>query len=146
MSTLRSLQDLWEEASRFVKTLTPDSEHATLVTLSGELGAGKTTFTQAIAKILGVEDTITSPTFVLEKVYALRESFGQGFTHFVHIDAYRLKDEQELRAIGFSEVYAKPQNLIFLEWPENVERALPRWRTRISLTVHKDGTRNISYE
>src|ERR1700683_2680478 len=87
------------EARNFLQTLEPRADGATLITLSGELGAGKTTFTQAVAKALGVEDIVNSPTFVIEKVYNLPE--GKGFHRLVHIDAYRLTSNGELAALGF---------------------------------------------
>ena len=68
---IKTLAELEEEAKRFVNTLAPSQRDATLVTLVGELGAGKTAFTKAVAHALGVEEIITSPTFVLEKIYLL---------------------------------------------------------------------------
>src|SRR3989338_11057767 len=85
---LTTLTELEAEAARFVGSLTPREEGATLVTLAGELGAGKTAFTQAVAKALGVEESVTSPTFVLEKIYGLTKSV---FERLIHIDAYRLQ-------------------------------------------------------
>ncbi|HET9641369.1 MAG TPA: tRNA (adenosine(37)-N6)-threonylcarbamoyltransferase complex ATPase subunit type 1 TsaE, partial [Candidatus Paceibacterota bacterium] len=66
----RDIGEFEEEAARFVRALRPN-EQATLVTLSGELGAGKTAFTKAAARALGITETVTSPTFVLEKIYLL---------------------------------------------------------------------------
>jgi tRNA threonylcarbamoyladenosine biosynthesis protein TsaE len=95
---------------------------ATVVTLSGELGAGKTTFVQKVAHALGIEDRVTSPTFVLEKIYQLSE---QRFERLIHIDAYRLDSSKELEALGFAELLADPKNLILLEWPERVADLIP---------------------
>lgn len=140
---LHSLEDLTTEAKALVARLSPKSDQATLVTLSGELGAGKTSFTQAFAHALGIEDHVTSPTFVLEKVYALPE--GKGFTHLVHIDAYRLKNGSELGALGFDALVQDPQTLIVLEWPEMVEDTLPLADVSITLVVREDQSRTISY-
>ena len=68
---ITTLEELEAEAGRFAIGLVPRENGATLVTLSGELGAGKTAFTKAVARTLGVEQIVTSPTFVLEKVYQL---------------------------------------------------------------------------
>ncbi len=106
------------EAQAFIEALAVETEGATLVTLSGELGAGKTTFTQAVASALGVGDVVNSPTFVIEKVYNIPE--GQKFQRLIHIDAYRLTNNGELTALGFGEIMSHPGNLILLEWPENV--------------------------
>jgi tRNA threonylcarbamoyladenosine biosynthesis protein TsaE len=138
-----SLEDLEHEAQDFLNNLLPSKEGATLVTLSGELGAGKTAFTKMVAKALGVEDEVTSPTFVLEKVYTLNET--SNFTHLVHIDAYRLSGGQELRVLGFNELMKDPRNLILLEWPEQVQDALPERVVKLKLAHTGDGSRTLTY-
>lgn len=138
-----SLADLEAEAKALLAQLAPKPDSATLVTLSGELGAGKTAFTQAVAKAYGVSDSVTSPTFVLEKVYALPE--GSGFTTLIHIDAYRLEGAEELNVLGWEAILQEPGNLILLEWPENVRDALPPAAVSIRLEPHADGSRTISY-
>jgi len=137
------LAALEAEAAAFLKTLAPQADSATLVALSGELGAGKTAFTKAVAKALGVEEVVTSPTFVLEKIYALPE--GSAFKRLIHIDAYRLDSGAELAPLGFDELMTDPGNLVFLEWPEKVADALPAPAARVSLAVSKDGAHSISY-
>jgi len=128
-------------AAEFVAQLQPDSRAATVVTLQGDLGAGKTTFAQGVAHALGVEETVTSPTFVIEKIYQLE---NQRWQHLVHVDAYRLKSEHELEVLGWSELLAERGNLVVLEWPERVAEALPDTAIRITLTGSGD-TREISY-
>lgn len=128
---------------RFVRSLTPSETGATLITLSGELGAGKTAFTKAAAKALGIEDTVTSPTFVLEKMYILPA--GQKFERLVHIDAYRLEKSADLHTIGFDEVMSDPKNLVFFEWPERVAHGLSIATTCITIQAQPDGSRVISY-
>jgi tRNA threonylcarbamoyladenosine biosynthesis protein TsaE len=91
---------------------------ATIVALSGELGAGKTAFVKGVAKALNLEEVVTSPTFVIEKVYYLENM--QPFTHLVHLDCYRLEGGKEMHAVGWNETATDPGNLIFLEWPEKV--------------------------
>ncbi len=139
---VKSLAELEEEAARFVGSLAPRAE-ATLITLSGELGAGKTAFTKAAALALGVDDTVTSPTFVLEKIYLLPE--GQAFRRLIHIDAYRLEKGSELASLGFDELMQDAQNLIFLEWPEKVNEALPEPAVEISFSVQDNESRILSY-
>lgn len=140
---LHSLEDLAAEARSLVSRLSPKDAQATLVTLSGELGAGKTSFTQALAQTLGIEDHVTSPTFVLEKIYALPE--GKGFTRLAHIDAYRLKSGSELGALGFDALIQDPKTLIVLEWPEMVADTLPPADVSITLVVREDESRTMSY-
>ncbi|MFH1178564.1 MAG: tRNA (adenosine(37)-N6)-threonylcarbamoyltransferase complex ATPase subunit type 1 TsaE, partial [bacterium] len=107
-------------------------------------GAGKTTFTKAIAKVLGVEETVTSPTFVLEKIYKLGHPMSK-FERLIHIDAYRLETGRDLAPLGFNEILRDAGNLILLEWPERVAEALPTPDARISFVVHTDGSRTILY-
>jgi tRNA threonylcarbamoyladenosine biosynthesis protein TsaE len=138
-----TLAEFETEAARFTKSLAPRKEGATLVTLSGELGAGKTAFVKAVARTLGVEEIVNSPTFVLEKIYLLPK--GEAFTRLIHIDAYRLETGADLAPLGFDELLQNPGTLILLEWPEKVADALSVPAARISLTARADGSRIISY-
>ena len=139
---IETLLELEAEATRFIRTLVPQKGRATLVTLRGELGAGKTAFTQAVARALGVAEIVTSPTFVLEKIYLLS---GRQFKRLIHIDAYRLEKGSELAPLGFDELMHDEGNLILLEWPEKVEGALPTPTMKVSFTVNSDGSRILSY-
>jgi tRNA threonylcarbamoyladenosine biosynthesis protein TsaE len=141
--TVRNLEELSAAARAFVEKLSPKEDGATLITLSGELGAGKTAFTKALASALGVEEEVTSPTFVLEKVYLLPE--GRNFSRLAHIDAYRLKEGSELAALGFDELMKDKDTLVILEWPERVQDALPHATHTLTLTSNAEGVRTISY-
>ena len=95
---------------------------ATVVFLSGDLGSGKTTTTKAISKQLGIQEDIASPTFVILKRYDIDQGvLGGRFLNLIHIDAYRLKNYEELTKIKFEEYLADEKNLILIEWPEMVE-------------------------
>jgi len=145
METLvKTLAELGNEAERFIKEIVTKENTATLVTLSGELGAGKTAFVKMVAKELGVEETVNSPTFVLEKIYLLPD--GQKFKRLIHIDAYRLKKGEELVSLGFDEIMNDNQNLILVEWPEKVIGALPKSIINISFRVLPDNSRMILYD
>ncbi len=137
-----SLNEFQKTAQDFALKLTPSTE-ARVVGLYGNLGAGKTTFTQAIAKSLGVEETVTSPTFVIEKIYELT---GGKFTHLIHIDAYRLEKSEELLHLGWQEVTSDPKNLILIEWPERVVEIMPK-HIKVSLkTLDNPNDRLIEIE
>ena len=136
MYNSRMVFETQRKASEILRSLVPRPDAATIVALSGELGAGKTTFVQAMARALGVEDAVTSPTFVLEKVYELQ---GQAFERLIHIDAYRLKGARELEALGWQELIATPGNLIVLEWPERVAGLIPNDAIRIRFDIVDDG-------
>jgi tRNA threonylcarbamoyladenosine biosynthesis protein TsaE len=143
---LASLSDLEHEARELLARLRPQVAGATLITLSGELGAGKTAFTKALAGALGVEEAVTSPTFVLEKIYQLpAAATAAGFKYLVHIDAYRLEGSAELAPLGVDAIMKDAHNLVVLEWPERVRDALPPATVAITLEVLPDNTRNMTY-
>jgi len=106
------------------------ADQATVIGLSGHLGAGKTAFVKAVARELGIAEEVTSPTFVLMKLYDIPESAGSAGDHsannswpwkrLVHIDAYRLERTEELQALNWEQLVSDPHNLIMVEWPENV--------------------------
>jgi tRNA threonylcarbamoyladenosine biosynthesis protein TsaE len=141
---VQTLTEFEAEATHFSGLLAPSQRGATLVTLAGELGAGKTAFTKAVASVLGIEEVVNSPTFVLEKIYQLGSEASK-FERLIHIDAYRLESGSDLAPLGFDELMKDTGNLILLEWPEKVADALPVPAARISLTAHPDGSRIISY-
>jgi tRNA threonylcarbamoyladenosine biosynthesis protein TsaE len=139
-----SLQSTYDFAQIFVERLRPQSNQATILALHGDLGAGKTAFTQGVAKALAVTDVVTSPTFVIEKIYQIA-----GVTmwkHLIHIDAYRLTSGQELLSLGFDDVLRDPGNLIVLEWPEKVTEILPTKITKLEFKFIDEQIREIKYE
>lgn len=114
---------------------------ATVVALSGELGAGKTTLTAAIGKQLGIKQKLASPTFILLKSHKIKNTNWKALHH---IDAYRLTKPAEVNHINWEELTADPDNLIFLEWPEQIGEFLPKKAIRMTLK-HKDkNTREIT--
>lgn len=114
---------------------------ATVVTLSGNLGAGKTTFVQMLAEKLGVNETVTSPTFVLLKRY---DTNHPHFHTLVHIDAYRIEDSSELKLLGIEEIFAEDGVLVCIEWPERVEDILPPQVTQVHLEMKSDTERCLT--
>src|SRR5450432_1299935 len=110
-----------------------------VVALHGTLGAGKTRLVQALATACGVERReIVSPTFVLIHEY-------HGDRPIYHIDAYRLRDEDEFLALGADE-YFVPPNLVLIEWAERVARCLPAERLEITIEVCEGDVRQFDVE
>ncbi len=140
---LQTLEDTEREAELFIKALLPEAQKASLITLSGELGAGKTAFTQYVAKALGIADVVNSPTFVIEKIYGISEN--KHFKRLIHIDAYRLQDVGDLNSLGFGEIMSHQNNLVILEWPEHVVGISEQASIRILLEALPDGSRQITY-
>lgn len=98
--------------------LVHNKKRATVVYLWGDLGSGKTTFTKNLCNYLGLLIEITSPTFTILKKYDFQ---SLGFTHLIHIDAYRLHSYDDLLRIRFNEYLQNKENLIFIEWPSIIE-------------------------
>lgn len=112
-----------------------EKNRAALVTLQGDLGAGKTTFTQALAAALGVDEAVVSPTYVIMKTYPLHnQSPLQPWEWLVHIDAYRLSDADEFAALKPASFLLDPAALVVIEWPERIEGALPKPDAVLSLS------------
>lgn len=116
------------------------AEHATVVALEGELGAGKTSFAQEVGKTVGVGENMRSPTFVIEKIYPID---FKGFKRLIHLDAYRLESESELIHLGWEEIIKNKENLILIEWPENVAGIIPLDAKRIYFKFIDEHTREI---
>ena len=140
--TLRSLRETQAEAEKVVRELAerPSREHATVLALYGDLGSGKTAFTKGIARALGIETEVTSPTFIIEKIYAL---VHPTFDRFIHIDAYRLERPEELRALGWDDIVADPRNLIVVEWADRVEPLIPKDARRFRFAFVDETTRTL---
>lgn len=103
-----------------------NKKNATVVALHGDLGSGKTTFTKQLAKELGIIETVTSPTFVIQKRFDIpKENKSRNFDRLIHIDTYRIDLQDELIKLGWNEDLSNSQNIISVEWPENVLDILP---------------------
>jgi tRNA threonylcarbamoyladenosine biosynthesis protein TsaE len=134
-----SLEQTQKITNDFVFNLLLNSDKAVVVGLYGNLGAGKTTFTQCVARVLEVGEMVTSPTFVLEKIYELTD---KKFTHLIHIDAYRIEKSEELLHLGWNEIISDPYNLILIEWPERVLDIMPK-HIKVNLSHISEGSREI---
>lgn len=144
---LSSIDQTKEFAEKTLNTLiekgrATEYKKAIVVGLSGDLGSGKTTFSQLVAKLLGIEENVTSPTFVIEKIYKTK---NESFKTFVHIDAYRLESGKEMDTLRFQEVLNTPNTLVFIEWPEKIQEALPGDTIKISFKFIDENTREVSY-
>lgn len=113
-----SQTDLSALAERVVYLLSQDKKDvASVVLLEGDLGAGKTTFTQALAEHLGVIEHVHSPTFILKKEYKTPHT---DFKKVVHIDAYRFTHPQEAKVLRLEEDLKDRENIVVIEWPSKM--------------------------
>jgi tRNA threonylcarbamoyladenosine biosynthesis protein TsaE len=132
-------EDMKGLAKNLLEGLKPSSG-ATILLLEGELGAGKTTFTQALAYHLGYSGSVVSPTFVIKKRYPIAFGF---FQNLIHIDSYRLKSPKEIEALGWFDWIKNPGNLIVVEWPSLILSALPKEVYKILFKHVDEDTRSI---
>ena len=133
---IAALEDLERAARKFLEAIGEN----TLIAFYAPMGAGKTTFTTAICKALGVqEDAISSPTFAIVNEY--RGGVGQPIYHF---DFYRIERPEEALDIGLYD-YLDSGDLCLMEWPENIEGLLPEETLRVQIAVNPDGSRTVSW-
>jgi len=104
------------------------SKNAFFLCLQGELGGGKTTFLQGLARGLGIKENILSPTFIIMKRFNIQ---GSRFKNFYHIDCYRIEKPKEILSLGFKEIIKSPQNIIAIEWAERIKKIIPQNATWI---------------
>lgn len=109
--------------------------------LKGNLGAGKTTFLQGLAKGLGIKEKITSPTFVIMKRFSVKKG---NFRNFYHLDCYRIENFKEMNNLGFKEIISNPQNIICIEWPEKIKKILPKGTVFINFHILGEDKRRIT--
>ena len=107
-----------EETGHLAELVGQKIREGTVLCLEGDLGAGKTLFVQSLARTLGVEGDVTSPTFNLMNVY-------EGICRIYHFDLYRLETEEELDDIGFYEYTEEPEGIVVIEWPNKFPESLP---------------------
>lgn len=123
-----------KETQDLAKKLLARLSGGEVLALEGDLGAGKTTFTQGLAKALGIKDKVTSPTFVLLKIYKTKHP---RIKQLVHIDAYRLNNATDLEAVGWQD-YLNKDTLVVIEWADKVKEGLPRETKWIKFELLED--------
>ena len=134
---IESLAGIDDAARRFLQEI----GDRRIIAFYAPMGAGKTTFTHALCRVLGVrDDAVSSPTFALVNEYRTRD--GQTLFHF---DFYRINRLSEALDIGFYD-YIDSGCLCLIEWPENIEDLLPEETLRVSIGVAPDGVRTLSWE
>ena len=133
---LNDEKELLAFAKKLAKKTKPAKENARVLALSGDLGSGKTTFSQAFLQELKVKEQVLSPTFLIIKSYKLR---GAKFKTAYHIDTYRLENPSEILELGLEEILDDPKNIVLIEWAEKVEKYLPKDSTWIKFSHYDKG-------
>jgi tRNA threonylcarbamoyladenosine biosynthesis protein TsaE len=122
---------------------------AFLVLLSGDLGAGKTTFVQNLARALGVTQPVRSPTFPIEQRYSIDWSnlpAQAGFKTLIHMDAYRLEGIQELAKFWTLDEFSDPSKIFLIEWPEQIPGIERYPHFKLSITESGTESRKVTME
>lgn len=112
-----------------------------IFTLTGELGAGKTTFVQGFAEGLNIAEKIISPTFVLIRQHKIPNTSKMLY----HIDLYRLEESENLKHLGLEEILSNPNNIVLIEWAERLKK-LPKGTVRITLSKTGANKRQLKIE
>jgi tRNA threonylcarbamoyladenosine biosynthesis protein TsaE len=161
----KSVEETEKIAKEFIEKISMGFyDGAVVVGLYGDLGSGKTTFTQAVARHFGIDEYVTSPTFVIMKRYRidsqkskvksqknereknssiLLSTLNFPLSTFVHVDAYRLDSGKELLALDWERDLRDSRNLIFIEWPERVAEILPKNHIKINFKFVSENEREI---
>lgn len=127
-----------EETRRFGERIGAALRAGDVVLLHGDLGAGKTSLAQGIARALGVAEPVGSPTFALVNEYQTVDD-GRAIARFYHLDLYRLGDDAELDGIGVDEYFAPPDGVSAVEWPERAIGRLPPDYLLVTLSIEAGG-------
>lgn len=132
MITFQTEKEMIDFGEKLSKYMFPNF----ILTLKGDLGAGKTTFTKGIGKGLGIKKVINSPTFTIVKIY-------HGILPLYHFDAYRLEGQDE--ELGFEEMF-EDEAVCVIEWPQFIQDILPSERLDIDIHKNDDETRTFSFQ
>src|SRR5664279_132953 len=109
----------FEETQQLGNSFAAQLKGGEVLALYGDLGSGKTTFMQGLAKGLGVIKTIISPTFIIMRTY------DTGSMKLYHVDLYRIENEKDVNGLGLFELMEDPENIVAIEWPDKIENLLP---------------------
>jgi tRNA threonylcarbamoyladenosine biosynthesis protein TsaE len=138
----RSLEDTARFAEALLARIPEAGDKPAVILLSGDLGSGKTALVQEMVKILHPGMTVTSPTYVIAKRYAISY---RGYVTFIHMDLYRIEDQAELATTGWDSFLAEADAVIAVEWPERLP-ALPERAHRVLCATPGEGEHIYTYE
>jgi tRNA threonylcarbamoyladenosine biosynthesis protein TsaE len=128
-------QELGKELSKIL-------QKGDVICLYGNLGSGKTTFTQGLADGLGIKNRIISPTFVIARCYEIKKHELE-ILNFYHIDLYRIECEKDIENLGIVEILENINNIVVIEWAEKLKKYLPKKRIDIEFSYEKNDSRKI---
>ena len=130
-----------QETKELGKRLSADLKGGEVIALSGELGAGKTTFIQGLAEGLGVTERVTSPTFIISRNYPTNKN-----CELYHVDLYRLEEnlENELKNLGLTNVLKEAKDIVVIEWADKMKDLLPEETIYMDIQILDKNSRKIT--
>lgn len=136
-----SEQDTINIAKNFASNL----KGGEVICLNGNLGAGKTTFMKGVAEYFGIDkDEIISPTFIIAN--KLNTNNSSLINNIIHIDAYRIENENNILETGILEYFSDINSIVFIEWSENIKNFLPENNININFEILGESLRNINIQ
>lgn len=132
-----SNEDTQELAQKLISNIKPGG----VICLYGPMASGKTTFTQAVGRSLGL-NRVTSPTYLIMKEYKLVDH--PFLKRLYHLDLYRIGTSEEIKAFDLEEIWSNPENLVLIEWPEIIKDMLPSRRIDINIKPTSPNERQIT--
>ncbi len=138
-------QKLGIKFARYITTQQLKNAASNIIALYGDLGSGKTTFVQGLAKGLGIKKRIISPTFIIMRKYKLSiKDKVLSFKYFYHIDLYRIKGRDDIRGLGLEEILNDSESIVAIEWAEKLGRPLSSNRIDVKFSQLNDLLRKIN--
>jgi len=134
-----------EKTWQFAEWYLENKLESNVLALYGDLGSGKTTFTQGIARALGINEQVTSPTFILMRSYSTTSS-TKGFRFLYHVDLYRVSGCVDVDTLDLVSIWRDTQNLVVIEWPERIKDNLPVGRENLRFEYLSKMQRKISFD
>lgn len=132
-----------EETQAFASSFAQHMKGGEVLLLTGDLGAGKTSFTQGFAQGLGITHRIISPTFIILRSYGVPAN-QKGVEKFFHVDLYRIQNENDIEGLGLPELMNKKEHVVVIEWPDRLGSLKPQQRWELSFTTLSENSREIT--
>lgn len=132
------ITDDYTETQKVAADFAKELKGGETLALYGELGSGKTTFVQGLAKGLGIKRRIISPTFIIVRTYKI------SIKYFYHIDLYRIENVREVRSLGLEEIMNDQNSIVAIEWAEKMGDLLPKERIDIHFKYVDESKRKIA--
>ena len=131
-----------QETKAFAAQIAKSLVGGEVLLLHGDLGSGKTTFTQGLAEGLGIKKHINSPTFIIMRTYSLPEK--KKATNLYHIDLYRTESKSDIEGLGLAEIIGNKENIVVIEWPEKLGSNIPKKAQSLNFKFINENTREIT--